>query len=397
MTDSDHFSPADDSLFNFQTQARYNMSDRLYLGTRKGLFTLGRNGNGWKIEKVEFLAQPVSMFLRDSRNGNLYAALNHEHFGPKMQRSTDNGNSWEEIGVPVYPEGSQIGPPPFPGPDGEPLEAKPASLSEIWALEAGGPDEEGLLWCGTIPGGLFRSADHGASWELVTSLWDREERSQWFGGGKDDPGIHSICVDPRNSKRVLVAVSCGGVWVTEDGGESWACKADGMRAEYMPPDRAYDPIIQDGHLLVQCRDNPETLWVQHHNGVFKSVDDSENWQEIENVPPSVFGFAVAVHPADSETAWFAPAVKDEFRVPVDGKLVVTRTKDGGKSFDVLRDGLPQDHCYDIIYRHCLIVDETGERLAMGSSTGGLWTSENGGDNWSTVSTNLPQIYCMRFA
>ena len=277
------------------------------------------------------------------------------------------------------------------------MEPKPASLSEIWALETGGPDEESLLWCGTILGGLFRSNDRGDSWELVQSLWDDPDRLHWFGGGKDDPGIHSICVDPRDSKHVLVGVSCGGVWVTEDGGESWACKADGMRAEYVPPERANDPVIQDGHRMVQCRDNPDALWVQHHNGVFRSVDCSESWQEIENVPPSVFGFAVAVHPHDSQTAWFVPGVNDECRVPVDRQLVVTRTKDGGKTFDVLRDGLPQENCYDIVFRHALDIDETGDVLAMGSSTGGLWITENGGDNWTGISSCLPQIYCVRFA
>lgn len=373
------------------------MSDRLYVGTRKGLFTLDRAAGGWEIAKVDFLAVEVPMMLHDARNGNLYAAVKHEHFGPKLHRSTDGGANWEECAVPVYPEGATIGLGPFPGPDGKPMDPKPASLSLMWSLEAGGPDEDGRLWCGTIPGALFRSDDNGDSWEFVSSLWDREERLQWFGGGMDDPGMHSICVDPRNSKRVLVAVSCGGVWVTEDSGVTWACKADGMRAEYMPPERAHDPIIQDGHLMVQCPDNPDAFWVQHHNGVFRSTDNCESWQEIENVPPSVFGFAVAVHPHDSETAWFAPAVKDEFRVPVDAQLVVTRTKDGGKTFDVLREGLPQEHCYDIIFRHCLVVDGAGDRLAMGSSTGGVWISENGGDSWTEISTNLPQVYCMRFA
>ena len=124
---------------------------------------------------------------------------------------------------------------------------------------------------------------------------------------------------------------------------------------------------------------------------------AESWRELTDVPPSVFGFAVAVHPADPRTAWFVPGIKDECRVPVDARLVVTRTRDGGESFDVLSDGLPQDHCYDIVFRHGMDVDATGERLAIGSSTGGLWISENGGDSWNEVAVHLPQIYSVRFA
>jgi len=89
-------------------------------------------------------------------------------------------------------------------------------------------------------------------------------------------------------------------------------------------------------------------------------------------------------------------VKDECRVPVDAKLVVARTRDGGKSFQVLRKGLPQEHAYDLVYRHCLDVDRTGKRLAFGSTTGGLWLSENQGDSWRCLSTQLPPIHCVRF-
>jgi len=91
------------------------------------------------------------------------------------------------------------------------------------------------LWAGTIPGGLFRSRDRGTSWQLVDALWDREERMEWFGGGKDDPGIHSICVNPKDRRHVAVGISCGGVWVTRDGGDSWACHGDGLQAKFSRP------------------------------------------------------------------------------------------------------------------------------------------------------------------
>src|SRR3546814_1000850 len=92
------------------------------------------------------------------------------------------------------------------------------------------------------------------------------------------------------------------------------------------------------------------MWIQHHNGIFHSETGVDGWSQIETVDPS-FGFAVAVHPERPGTAWFVPAIKDEYRYPKDGRLVVTRTTDGGKSFDTLTDGLPQTHAYDLIYRH----------------------------------------------
>ena len=164
----------------------------------------------------------------------------------------------------------------------------------------------------------------------------------------------------------------------------------------MPPERAHEPVIQDPHRLVQCPSHPESLWVQHHNGISRSTDGSESWQEISEAGPSTFGFAVAVHPADPQTAWFVPAVSDERRIPVDGRFVVTRTRDGGHTFDVLDDGLPQTPSYHLVYRHGLDVDETGSVLAMGSTTGSFWISENQGDSWTCISNDLPPIYAVRF-
>jgi len=170
-----------------------------------------------------------------------------------------------------------------------------------------------------------------------------------------------------------------------------------MFAEYMPPERREDPNIQDPHIVVQCPGTPDALWVQHHNGVFRSTDGGERWTHVDAIKPSGFGFACAVHPHDGDTAWFVPGVKDECRVPVDLEMVVARTRDGGKSFDVLRDGLPQDNAFELVFRHALAVDATGEVLAMGSTTGSFWISENSGDSWDLVSSNLAPVYSVRFA
>jgi len=369
------------------------MSGRLYVGTRKGLFEWSLNKGMWHLEHVHFLGEPVTMLL-PAGEATLLAALTLGHFGVKLHRRQQQ-KDWQECTVPVYPEGATVndGPPVGDGPP----RTKPASLSEIWSLETGGADHPGVLWAGTIPGGLFQTNDYGDSWQLVESLWNRPGRANWFGGGKDDPGIHSICVDPRDSQNIVIGISCAGVWHTTNGGASWSCDATGLRAEYMPPNLANDPGVQDPHRLVQCETNPDTMWIQHHNGVFLSRDRGHEWQELESPRPSAFGFAVAADPHNHDRAWFVPAVKDECRVPVDGRLVVSRTSDGGETFDVFGEGLPADQAYDIVYRHALDIDASGKTLAMGSTTGGLWVSQNAGTSWSCLSQNLPPIYCVRFA
>ena len=361
------------------------MHDRAYLSTRKGLFELQRTAAGWEPGPLHFLGEPVSVTLADPRDGALYAALNLGHFGVKLQRKDAGSDTWTEIAAPAYPV--------KPEDSRDSVEWK---NKLIWALEAGGADEPGVLWAGTLPGGLFKSRDRGQSWELVRSLWDVPQRAEWFGGGYDTPGIHSICVDPRNSRHLLVGVSCGGVWRTENGGESWTISATGMRADYMPPELNENEAVQDPHRIVRSNGNPDTLWCQHHNGIWRSSDNGHRWDEITGVPLSNFGFAVAAHPHDGGTAWFAPAEADQRRIPVGAAMAVTRTSDGGKSFSALRDGLPQQHCYDLVYRHGLAVSDDGRTVLMASTTGSVWISDNAGDSWQTVSNTMPPVYAVCF-
>jgi len=363
-----------------------------HVATRKGLFTIARGGSSWSVSRVNFLGDNCTLAVPDSRSGTLVAALNHGHFGVKLHRSHDGGASWTEIGTPAYPA-MPDGYVPKMTFSGKPIDW---TLRLVWALAPGGADQAGVMWCGTMPGGLFKSEDGGDSWTLNRALWDDPLRELWTGGGAEYPGIHSICVDPRNADHLVIGVSTGGTWVSRDGGTSWRIGGKGMRAEYMPPELQFEPNAQDAHLVVQCAARPDVLWVQHHNGIFKSIDRAGSWTEIQNVRPSAFGFAVAVHPRDPETAWFIPAVKDEKRYPSEGRVVVNRTRDGGKTFETLTNGLPQEHAYDLVYRHALDIDDTGEVLAFGSTTGSLWVSENGGETWQTVSLNLPPIHSVRF-
>ncbi len=366
------------------------MSDQLWVGTRKGLFRVARNTSGrWAIAGSWFLGDPVSMVHIEAGGLRVHAAQDLGHFGVKMQRSENGGDTWVQTATPEYP------PKPEDLEDKDPMRGSdiPWSTQLVWALEAGEANE---LWCGTAPGGLFRSTDGGDSWSLIRSLWDDPLRKKWMGGGYDYPGIHSVLVDPRDPDHLTVAVSCGGVWISRDRGASWKVVGEGLRNVYMPPELAHDPVSQDPHLVVQCAAQPDRFWMQHHNGIFRSDDGGLHWHELEGVQPSCFGFAVAVHPGEPDTAWFVPAVKDEQRIPVDAKLVVNRTRDGGKTFEALSHGLPVEASYDLIYRHGLAVSADGNCLAIGSTTGGLWISNNQGDSWQLVSAFLPPVRCVRF-
>ena len=383
--------------------------DRLLLGTRKGTIILDRNGAGWKVGDVGHYGVNVSLVARDPRDGTLWAGLDHGHWGTKLSRSTDNGKTWADAPQIMYPEDARYIDGFEQDENGEDKtpKIKSATLGKIWSIAFGGADQPGRIWVGTIPGGLFRSDDGGETWELNRPLWEHDSRggpnldkpSNWFGGGatvngESTPGIHSIVVDPRNSKRVLVGVSCAGVLETTDDGKTWVGRNKGLKATFLPnPDAEWG---HDPHLVSLSPNQPDHVWQQNHCGVFYSPNGGQQWQEVSKPDQGVhFGFPVAVDEKDGRTAWLVPGRSDAQRMSVNAGLFVARTQDGGKTWEQLREGLPQERAHDIVYRHSL--DIKGDMLAFGSTTGNLYFSPNRGESWHTVSNNLPPIHSVRFA
>lgn len=363
--------------------------DTLILGTRKGLLILRRNHNAWHLIHETFPGIPISYAAADHRTGIIWACADHGHWGQKLYRSHDGGETLSEIAAPQYPEGSVIYDVFSGGAE------KPAKLSYLWTVVPGGDDQPERLYIGTEPGGLFRSDDGGETYQLVEGLWNHTSRPKgWFGGGRDQAGACSIVVDPRDSDHLFVGVSVGGVYESVDGGRTWEGRNKGLRADYLP-----DPFAEyghDPHCLVASPSNPDVLWQQNHCGVFRSSDAGRTWSDISQPGgPVKFGFPIAVDAQDENTAWVVPAISDEIRMAVDGAMCVGRTEDGGRTWTELRNGLPQKHCYDIVFRHALDID--GEQLAFGSTTGNLFLSGDRGDSWESIGHYLPPIYSVRFA
>jgi len=383
------------------------MSERILIGTRKGTFIVDKAGGRWRPALAGHAGSGSNFVAADPHTGTLWALLGHGHWGAKLSRSRDGGKSWEDAAQVKYPDGAR-----YIGMDfddqGNPKEGavRPATLLKLWVIGFG---PAGRIYVGTIPGGLFASSDGGDSFELNRPLWNHESRggdlfageptskNHWFGTpaseGEFAPGIHSIVVDPRNPDRVMVAISTAGVLETTDGGRSWQGRNKGLLNDYLP-----DPAAEwghDAHYMELCRAQPDHVWQQNHSGVFYSSDGAVTWKRVSAPDKGVhFGFPVAVDQEDGRTAWLVPARADNQRMAIDGGLFVARTRDGGESWEQLREGLPQECAYDVVLRHCLAA--SGDLLAFGSTTGNLYVSENRGDSWRCAANNLPPIYSVRF-
>ena len=362
--------------------------DKLLLGTRKGYIILSKEGDAWKATKSGLPGIPVPYAMVDHRSETMWLCTGQGHWGPKLYRSQDGGETIEHIETPTYPEGTTIFDVWAKG------SQTPAVTTYLWTIVPGGDDRPGRLYIGTEPGGLFQSDDNGETWQLNRPLWDHPSREKnWFGGGRDQAGCCSIVVDPRDSNHLYAGISVGGVYESHDGGESWHGKNRGLIAEYLPdpkPEYGHDP-----HYIAASPTNPDVLWMQNHCGVFRTADGADNWADI-SVPNSgiKFGFPIAVAPNDDQTAWVVPAISDDVRMAIDGALFVARTTDGGQSWKECRNGLPQENCYDVVFRHALDIE--AETLAFGTTTGNLFISYDRGDRWESIGNYFPPIYSVRF-
>lgn len=393
------------------------MSNMILLGTRKGTVIFDRHNHAWLPRPIAHAGIPVCYATRDPRDGTMWASLDHGHWGPKLSRSRDDGETWEDAPSIKYPQGARYIVKYLPTDDFVPdaPAAKPAyqdaSVYKIWNLTFGNADQPGRIYAGTIPGGLFVSDDAGESWELNRPLWNHESRggdlfagdatseNHWQGTpasidyGIFEPGIHSIMADPGDGNHLYVAVSTAGVLETTDGGRTWMNRNRGMLMDYMPDpesDWGHDP-----HFVAVCPGQGQHLWQQNHCGVFYSNDGAQSWKKVSKPDAGVhFGFPVAVDENDGLTAWVVPAQADMQRMAIAGGLCVARTTDGGESWQSFRQGLPQENAYDIVLRHSL--DISGDCLCFGSTTGNVYLSEDRGETWQCLGSNFPPVYSVRF-
>jgi hypothetical protein len=353
---------------------------KLLVGTSKGLIVCKRfPDENWSPDEVFFEGFPVSATYADQLTQTWWVAIAHRHWGIKLYASVDEGKNWIPKSTPAYPKEAFL------------KSGKPAVLKKIWCIASSADS----LLIGTEPGGLFISHDQGHSFDLLNSLWNHPTRNEyWFGAGRDQPFIHSIVIDPTNPKHFYIAVSCAGVYETLDGGKSWELRNKGLKAAYLPnPDAE---LGHDPHLLLMCKNYPQVLWQQNHCGIFRSVDQGKNWEDVSGKDgfPN-YGFAIAIDDENPLKAWVIPAQSDDMRIAVNRALTVCFTDDGELHWQNLNQGLPQEYCFDIVFRHAFVRHENA--LVFGTSTGNLFVSENQGHEWKAVSHFLPRIENVCFA
>jgi hypothetical protein len=349
----------------------------LLIGTKKGLFALeGEPGEAFGVKTRSFPGEPVEYATRDPRSGRVLASVTSPHYGPKIWYADDPAGEWEQAQGLELPEGGD------------------AALERIWVIVPG--EADGTLYAGGDPGVLFESRDDGATWDLNRTLWEHPTRPNWMAGG-GGLCLHSIVTWPGEADRLALGISAVGVWLTEDGGKSWRHGNQGLSAGYLAEDSPEDTLDLCIHNLQRAPSRPERLFMQFHGGVYRSDDAGESWTDIGAGLPSDFGFPMALDPADPDSAYVIPLTSDEDRVTPDGRVRVYETRDAGESWQARGDGLPQGDAYLTVLRHAFdaVANGSGLELYFGATSGDVFGSGDGGGEWFAAATRLPPVYSVR--
>lgn len=353
----------------------------LLVGTMKGAFVLcgPRERGTWEIGGPYFPGHAVYAMACDMRRGQprLWAGPNSMHWGGLLRSSDDFGRTW------TNPDEANI---KFP-------ETSGAALKQIWQVVPGRPSERETLYCGVEPAAVFVSRDGGETWRVNDGLWNHPQRPQWEPGG-GGLCLHTILLDPADANRIRVAISTGGMYVTEDGGDSWRPSNAGVRADFLP--EKYPEFGQCVHKVVQSPQDPNRMFLQNHWGLYRSDDRGESWTDIANGVPSDFGFGLTIHPRDGDCAWIVPLESDEFRCTPEGRLRVYRTRDAGRSWQPLSNGLPQEGAYETVLRDALTADTRDPAgVYFGTRSGKVFASADEGESWSAVVDGLPPVIAVK--
>lgn len=355
----------------------------LMVGTTKGAFLYRADAerDAWEVDGPHFPGQEVYACALDQRGGSaaMWMAPGSPFFGTTLRRSDDFGASWSgQHERPVkFPEGGDI------------------SLERIWQIRPGRESEPERLYLGVEPTCLFESGDGGQSWSPVEGFLTHEHRPKWTPGN-GGLCMHTILPHPHDPGRMLVAFSTGGVYGTDDGGETWWPRNVGVRAEFLPD--KHPEFGQCVHKVVHHPDRPERLFLQNHWGLYRSDDWAETWTDVANGVPSDFGFGMAMHPTDPDTVYIVPLESDGFRCTPEAKLRVYRTRDAGASWHPLTEGLPQEDAYETVLRDALDTDSAEPAgVYFGTRSGKVYASRDDGDSWGLVAEGLPPVVCVKAA
>ena len=201
--------------------------DVLLIGTDEGVYRASIGGD----DATRVLDSETVLRVRQF-GGAVFAATRSGLF-----RSVDSGETWSDLGVP---------------------------RREVYSVLLS-PDGE-RLYAGTHPAHLYVSTDSGDSWRELEGLQDLPSRESWrLPRHRNEAHVRSLGAHSDAPERVIAGIEVGGVHVSENNGEAWTERLDGVHNDIH-------------HVLVRGVD---AYIASCGGGLYRTRDAGQSWTRLD--------------------------------------------------------------------------------------------------------------------
>ncbi len=331
----------------------------LLVATLEGVSVLERDAPGapWTLTRRALEGVHISALLHEPKRGLLFAGVH----GKGLYRSADGGHTWEP---------------------------KTRGLTQEHTYMLGAVPRNGDVdvFVGTEPAHLFRTRDYGESWEELPSLRDAGEPEKWCFPAPPHLGhMKTMDYDRRDTRTIYAGIEQGALLKSVDAGQTWR-----ELASFSSPD---DDVYKDVHRLVVDPVAPDTLWMTTGVGLYRSTNGGETWDRLSDRESRIAypdGFVLS--PRDHNTVFVTGSDQSpgDWRNSHHASGAVMRSRDGGRSWDLLTNGLPTDTRANI-EAMSLYAWPGGYAVFTGDTDGNVFISEDEGESWARVAGGLAPI------
>ena len=327
------------------------LSPEVLVGTREGIAIVRREGSAWRVAQRALSDQHISAIIMEPQSGLTFAGAFHGG----VHVSADDGRTWEP---------------------------RHAGLTQnnVYSLASRRINGRVRVFAGTEPAHLFVSDDLGLHWNEIASLRSVPSVPKWSFPAPPHIGhVKHINFDPENPATIYASVEVGGLLRSTDGGEHW---------------EEFPSLYEDVHRLMIHPTDAKFLYAVTGRGLYVSPRWGAEWQQWTKREDEIGGYpdGFVFRPSDPKLLFMTAAhdAPGTWRTTHFAGARVSRSKDGGRTWEILRNGLP-DRLQASIEAFCLEEAPDSTAIFAATTAGEIFYSEDLGERWNKIVSGLAPI------
>ena len=336
-------------------------ASRLLVATLKGVTRLERDDAraSWRVVAQSLADLHIGALVYEPKSGKLFAGAHRD--GGLWVSDDGAGESWRRI-------------------------AADLDRQHMYSLAAQDRGDHVVLWLGTEPAGLYRSDDLGETWRELSGIYKVDDTDKWtFPPPPHIAHVKDITFHPAEPATIYVCIEQGALLKSTDDGETWRELTDYSKED--------DVAYRDTHRVTLHPTNPRELYMATGEGLYGSADGGAHWTHL-TTPQHRVGYPdfLFFDSADARTIYMGGAARGPryWREKPVSDAAVVKSSDGGRSWTLLDQGLPHPAVgsFEAMALHRW---PGGRMLFVGTATGEVYASDNGGASWTEIARELAPI------